>query len=57
MTLWYCQTCDTYFDSDTQDQADYDRDMCGNCVQLEKEEKAFRANPMMDFALSWRNFA
>lgn len=57
MTLWYCQTCDTYFDTNEQDSADYERDMCGNCVQNEKEERAFRFNPLMDWSLSSKDFA
>ena len=37
MTLWYCKKCDTHFDSNEQDHADYENDMCENCVDLEEE--------------------
>ena len=36
----YCWTCDRPFDPKEQDHADYERDMCQDCVDLEKEKKA-----------------
>lgn len=38
MTMWYCFSCDQYFDTNAQDHADYRRDMCQDCVDKEKED-------------------
>ena len=37
MTLWYCIHCDRHFDTNECDHADYDRDMCENCVDKEQD--------------------
>ena len=38
MSIWYCDYCDRIVDSNAQDHADYDRMMCENCVDKEKED-------------------
>ena len=39
MATWWCFSCDKYFDTDEQDHADYEKDMCQDCVDLNKEKK------------------
>ena len=39
MAIWHCFTCDRDFNTNEQDHADYERNMCGDCVDLRKEKK------------------
>ena len=34
MAQWYCTSCGHYFDTNEQDHANYEKDMCGDCVDM-----------------------
>ncbi len=49
----HCSVCDKDFDNKEEWMAEYDPDICGRCVQNEKERKAFKFSPLMDWAVGY----
>ena len=54
MSQELCSECDKTFDPDDEWMAEYDPEsICGYCVQHAKEKKAFKSDPLMQFARSY----
>ena len=39
MSQWYCTYCNKHVYANEQDHADYEREMCQDCVDNEKEQQ------------------